>query len=335
MASKQCLLRLNKEVTRLTSSPPEGVSAWPAGDGSSLQHLEARLIGPEDTPYEGGVFALDVSVPDRYPFEPPRVRFVTPVYHPNIDAAGRICLDTLKSGQKGAWRPSLNISTVLQSVRLLLSEPNGDDGLMADVTEQFKHDREGFEREARRRTKEHAVPKAGPADTTCAPGKVHERRPEGNDGPLEAGASGGRADMQAEHSVPAQPPLRQPATQQQQQQPQQQSRPLPQSPDAQPQHPKESQVQRPRNDGVAAAAETDEECVAGSSDDEEAPAGTQGRRRRGRARAFAGSQPPAASHQARDAPMLAACPQPSAVAPSGTEALTARRKRLCLGASRS
>uniref|UniRef100_A0A674J8K7 UBC core domain-containing protein n=1 Tax=Terrapene triunguis TaxID=2587831 RepID=A0A674J8K7_9SAUR len=54
------------------------------------------------------------------------IRFLTPIYHPNIDSAGRICLD-------GAWRPSLNISTLLTSIQLLMSEPNPDDPLMADI----------------------------------------------------------------------------------------------------------------------------------------------------------------------------------------------------------
>jgi len=69
----------------------------------------------------------------RYPFEPPSIQFVTPIYHPNIDSSGRICLDTLNMPPKGAWKPSLNIPTVLSTVRLLLEHPNPDDGLMADI----------------------------------------------------------------------------------------------------------------------------------------------------------------------------------------------------------
>ena len=63
----------------------------------------------------------------------PKVHFVTPIYHPNIDSAGRICLDTLNMPPKGAWKPSLNISTVLASIQLLMSHPNPDDGLMVDI----------------------------------------------------------------------------------------------------------------------------------------------------------------------------------------------------------
>ena len=82
--------------------PPPGIACWSAGDGDRLDRLEARIIGPEDTPYAGGVFKLDVAVPEEYPIQPPSVRFVTRVYHPNIDADGRICLDLLKLPPKAS-----------------------------------------------------------------------------------------------------------------------------------------------------------------------------------------------------------------------------------------
>ena len=105
----------------------------------------------------GRIVVGALSIPLRYPFEPPKVHYVTPIYHPNIDSAGRICLDILNLPPKGAWKPSLNIPTVLQSLQLLMSEPNPDDGLMVDITHQYIHDHARFERTAREHTRKHAT----------------------------------------------------------------------------------------------------------------------------------------------------------------------------------
>lgn len=65
---------------------------------------------------------------------PPKVRFLTKIYHPNIDRLGRICLDILKD----KWSPALQIRTVLLSIQALLSAPNPDDPLANDVAEHWK-----------------------------------------------------------------------------------------------------------------------------------------------------------------------------------------------------
>uniref|UniRef100_A0A8C6NLI8 Ubiquitin-conjugating enzyme E2Nb n=1 Tax=Nothobranchius furzeri TaxID=105023 RepID=A0A8C6NLI8_NOTFU len=64
----------------------------------------------------------------------PKVRFMTKIYHPNVDKLGRICLDILKD----KWSPALQIRTVLLSIQALLSAPNPDDPLANDVAEQWK-----------------------------------------------------------------------------------------------------------------------------------------------------------------------------------------------------
>ena len=64
-------------------------------------------MGPTDSPYEGGVFIMNIKFPPDYPFKPPRVTFETKIYHPNINSSGGICLDILK----GEWSPALTVST--------------------------------------------------------------------------------------------------------------------------------------------------------------------------------------------------------------------------------
>uniref|UniRef100_K3W7D8 E2 ubiquitin-conjugating enzyme n=1 Tax=Globisporangium ultimum (strain ATCC 200006 / CBS 805.95 / DAOM BR144) TaxID=431595 RepID=K3W7D8_GLOUD len=146
--------RMRKELEMLATDPPHGVSAWPKDE--QIDRLEAQILGPDGSPYEKGVFHLEIEIPERYPFEPPKVRFTTPIYHPNIDDAGRICLDTLKMQPKGSWLPSVNISTLLTTIRLLMAEPNADDGLMPEITDMFKHNRELFNRKATEMTLQHA-----------------------------------------------------------------------------------------------------------------------------------------------------------------------------------
>ena len=139
--------RMKKELERLQNDPPHGVSCWPKE--GRLDCLEAKLLGSKDTPYEGGIFKLEIKIPERYPFEPPQVQFLTKIYHPNIDTAGRICLDVLKSPPQGSWKPAQNIYTVLTSIQLLVSEPNPDDGLMADISHEYKHNRPRFVEKAK------------------------------------------------------------------------------------------------------------------------------------------------------------------------------------------
>ncbi|KAL8179229.1 UNVERIFIED_CONTAM: Ubiquitin-conjugating enzyme E2 T [Gekko kuhli] len=118
--------------------------------------MKYEILGSADTPYEKGVFDLEVVVPVRYPFEPPKIRFLTPIYHPNIDSSGRICLDVLRLPPKGAWRPSLNIATLLTSIQMLMNEPNPDDPLMADISSEYKCNKQAFLRNARQWTEKYA-----------------------------------------------------------------------------------------------------------------------------------------------------------------------------------
>ena len=102
----------------LMLSAPPGISAFPSP--TSLLSWTATLHGPDATPYAGLTFKLSLSFPGNYPYAPPAVLFRTPIYHPNVDFAGRICLDILKD----KWSAVLNVQSVLLSLQSLLGEPN-------------------------------------------------------------------------------------------------------------------------------------------------------------------------------------------------------------------
>eukprot|EP00494_Astrolonche_serrata_P031390 UN31659 len=145
------LKRINKELTDLGKDPPANCSAGPVGN--DLFHWQATLMGPPDSPYEGGVFFLDINFPQDYPFKPPKVRFTTKIYHCNVNDQGGICLDILK----GEWSPALTISKVLLSICSLLTDPNPDDPLVPQIAKQFKQNRRLHDKTAGEWTQKYAM----------------------------------------------------------------------------------------------------------------------------------------------------------------------------------
>ncbi|XP_075544212.1 ubiquitin conjugating enzyme 4 isoform X1 [Dermacentor variabilis] len=103
--------------------------------------LRGEIAGPPDTPYEGGTFVLEIHVPETYPFNPPKVRFITKIWHPNISSVtGAICLDILKD----QWAAAMTLRTVLLSLQALLAAAEPDDPQDAVVARQFKENPEMF-----------------------------------------------------------------------------------------------------------------------------------------------------------------------------------------------
>lgn len=143
--------RIIKETQRLMAEPVPGISAVP--DEQNARYFHVIVSGPEGSPFEGGVFRLELFLPEEYPMSAPKVRFVTKIYHPNIDKLGRICLDILKD----KWSPALQIRTVLLSIQALLSAPNPDDPLNNEVADQWKMDEPEAIKTAREWTKRHAT----------------------------------------------------------------------------------------------------------------------------------------------------------------------------------
>jgi ubiquitin-conjugating enzyme E2 T len=145
--------RLSRELSRLQQDPPPGIAAFLETD-DNLSVWHAEIVGPPNSPFQDGVFELVMKFPPRYPMEPPNCRFTSnpAPYHPNIDSSGRICLDTLKSPPSGTWSPAVSLSSLLLSLRSLLAEPNSDDGLVADISQQYRLHPEQWRAEAKRQT---------------------------------------------------------------------------------------------------------------------------------------------------------------------------------------
>ena len=145
------LKRITKELAELAKDPPANCSAGPIDD--DMYHWQATIVGPSDSPYQGGLFFLNIHFPVDYPFKPPKVTFITKIYHPNINSNGGICLDILKD----QWSPALTISKVLLSISSLLTDPNPDDPLVPDIANLFKTDRNKYNNNAKEWTRKFAM----------------------------------------------------------------------------------------------------------------------------------------------------------------------------------
>mmetsp|Transcript_12098 Transcript_12098/g.31135 ORF Transcript_12098/g.31135 Transcript_12098/m.31135 type:complete len:153 (-) Transcript_12098:93-551(-) len=142
--------RILKETERLKSDPVPGLKA--DVDAKNKRYFHITIDGPDASAYEGGYFKLELYLPPDYPMCPPKVRFLTRIYHPNIDWIGRICLDILKD----KWSPALQIRTVLLSIQALLSAPNPDDPLNNEAADAWKANEAAAIVEAKKWTAAHA-----------------------------------------------------------------------------------------------------------------------------------------------------------------------------------
>ena len=85
----------------------------------NLKHYRGWINGPQNSPYQNFFFHLEIHLPDDYPFEPPQVRFLTKIWHPNVNpSTGEICNDILKIAGEGdiTWSPGSDIVSVIMNI---------------------------------------------------------------------------------------------------------------------------------------------------------------------------------------------------------------------------
>lgn len=136
--------RLTKELSKLATEKDqlEGIII---NKPSDIMILNATLYGPPNTPYENGKFDIVLKFDSDYPVKPPSVKFLTPMYHPNIYRDGKICIDILQN----EWSPSQNIRTILLSIMSLLMDPNPASPANRDAAILYNKNKTEYEEKVR------------------------------------------------------------------------------------------------------------------------------------------------------------------------------------------
>ena len=121
------------------------VDYWdPDSNDPDPYHWKVTLTGPQGTLYENGYFQLEVKFPDNYPDSPPKIKFLTKIYHCNIGInTGNICLNTL---EPNGWNIKYTMSVVLDHILVLLTKQNAEDPMNWYMLEEYQNNRELFEK---------------------------------------------------------------------------------------------------------------------------------------------------------------------------------------------
>jgi ubiquitin-conjugating enzyme E2 D/E len=145
------LKRIKKEFKDLLRDRPTDFCGGPISE-ADMFNWQATILGPEGSPYAGGLFRLKVQFPAEYPFRPPHLQFTTRIYHPKVNESGYFILPMVNN-----WEPSLNIAGLLREVHSLLVDVTDDDALNSVATHFYRTDRPNFDRTAREWTQNFAV----------------------------------------------------------------------------------------------------------------------------------------------------------------------------------
>eukprot|EP00834_Sanchytrium_tribonematis_P001732 NODE_44_length_33449_cov_1.575742.p32 type:complete len:147 gc:universal NODE_44_length_33449_cov_1.575742:27849-27409(-) len=141
--------RIQVELKNIMEHPIKGIEVIPNED--DVLKWQAKIQGPSGTPYEKGIFTVNIVFTSDFPFKPPQVLFKTRIYHPNFDSDGNVCLSLLKD-----WKPSGRVSLILASIVQLLNEPNAEDPIAQEPADLYRTNKDEFIKNAKDYTKKYA-----------------------------------------------------------------------------------------------------------------------------------------------------------------------------------
>ncbi|TDH12397.1 hypothetical protein EPR50_G00046690 [Perca flavescens] len=149
--TEQSALLLRKQLAELNKNPVEGFSAGLIDD-DDIYKWEVVIIGPQDTLFEGGFFKAYLTFPYDYPLRPPKMKFITEIWHPNVAKNGDVCISILhepgedKFGYEKPeerWLPIHTVETIMISVISMLADPNSDSPANVDAAKEWREDPNG------------------------------------------------------------------------------------------------------------------------------------------------------------------------------------------------
>ena len=151
--------RIQNEYQDLQMNPIASIgTAVGLPDPNNIYEWRCTMIGPSDTSFAGGLFYLKITFPPNYPQKGPEVRFITPIYHVNVNhinqpncPLGHICLSTLNF-----WRPDCTIREVLTNIFALFYMGNPDSPYGIDRQSEMKNNPSLFEQKIRYFTNKYA-----------------------------------------------------------------------------------------------------------------------------------------------------------------------------------
>ncbi|KAK7790422.1 hypothetical protein R5R35_010481 [Gryllus longicercus] len=132
--------RLIIDFDRIKQDFISGVCAAPKT--SNFLVWKGVIFGPPDTPYEDGTFKIRLRFTKEYPMKPPKVRFVSKMFHPNINDTGDIFIDILDN----KWSPMYDVASLLMAIQSTLNEPNTDFAVNSEAARLFVKNRREYDR---------------------------------------------------------------------------------------------------------------------------------------------------------------------------------------------